>query len=304
MDKKWTNRDLAEPIVVRLNLGQPLSSDQAALHIAAGKSRFVGAVRTRSQLNMARIWLDEGSDDLVPAVDEETKVRLRKLRQAICAEFGEPDGLELRGWAWVWFAKRQCESSIHPRCEENWNAFLTERASDGRPAALTVPPFAVTERGLKERYVLAELVTQPFKMKLALDLGEYGRITAKRNVAPRLTKWRSTGLEPVIAQALEKLLGKRPDLISRSNGPRKFETPTLDRFDLYVALCKVYPGLRGQRYSGATILKCLATLVACRRGRRPNSHPCKAVDEVKLERYAVKALADSDWAHYFGFRRS
>lgn len=288
--------------MARLNLSQPLSSDQAALHIAAGKTRFVGAVGKRSQLNMARIWLDEGSDDLVPADDEETRVRLSQLRQAICVELGGPDGLELKGWAWVWFAKQKCATSVHPRCEENWDAFISERSSDGRPAALRVPPFAAAERQLKERYVLAELVTQQFNMELAFALCEHGRISAKRKVEPRLTKWRSTGLEPAIGQALEKLLGKRPDLIARSHGARKFETSRLDRFDLYVALCKVCPALAGQRYSGATILKCLATLVACRRGRRPNAHPFNAGEAADLNEYVSKALGDSDWAHHFGFR--
>lgn len=292
-----------EAMLARLDLSKPLSSDQAVLHIAAGRARFVGAVNGRSQLQMARDWLIEGSDELVPAVDAETKARLTLLREAICKAFGEPDGLELKGWAWVWFAKQRRAASVHPNCDENWEAFLRERSSDGRPAAIRVRSGVPADRGLKAQYVLARLVAQRFDMKLALDLGKWGRVTAQRKIAPRVATWRSTGLEPDVELALEKLLRKRPDLITRSDGPRKYVTVALDRFDLYVVLCRVYPALSGQRYSGATILKCLATLVACRRGRRPNAHPFKALDAVDLQHYAVQALEDGDWARYFGFRR-
>jgi hypothetical protein len=289
--------------MAKLDLERPLAADQALLHIATGTSRFVRTVGRRSQLQMAREWLAQGLDDLVPARSKANRDRLLLLRQAIVEVLGAGDGYELVGWAWIWFAKSACSGAIHPACAENWTAFLAERSSGTQRVAVIGPTDDSKPNGLRPRYELEKLVSGVFDLKLAMALGSHGQLTRPDSKSKSKVEWRSTGLEPEIRLALAKLARSRPDLLADGSPVKPYRSDRLDRFDLFVALCKVHEPLSEVQYSGATLLKCLQSLVATRRGRRLSSHPFEAPAAASLQDYVALTRSDKDWLSRVFFRR-
>lgn len=285
--------------MARLDLAHPLTADQALLHVATGSTRFVRSVGGSSQLAMARAWLAGGDDALLPSDLPRERNRLVRLRDALALALDSLDETQLPGWGWVWLAKDRAPDAIHPICEANWQAFVAERTSD-QPAAVLLPEDVAARSRMDTMYPLLQLVERPFDFATAINLARWGDVSPK--VPPRTISWRSTGLEPEVQRALDALAKARPGLLSRSKKGKAYRSDELDRFDLYVALCRVHPALSATRYSAATILRCLTTLVACRRGRRPSAHPYHAPQTDALEVYAEDALRDEDWLRYFGFR--
>jgi len=286
--------------VARLDLTRPLTPDQALLHIATGNTRFVKGVRGKSQLGMAREWLSSGDDLHLPSNAPADRKRLVELRGAMSRALGDLDELELPGWAWVWLAKDRAPDSIHPTCETNWREFVTERSSVGSPATLALPGKVAAKEGMDSAHELRSLVDEPFDFGMAIKLAKWGEVSPKAERPA--AQWRSTGLEPDVQRALAALARTRPQLLWHTREGKPYRSDTLDRFDLYVALCRVHPVLLATRYSATTILKCLTTLVACKRGRRPSAHPYVAPQPEGLGTYANEALCDDDWLRYFGFR--
>ncbi|MBN8505522.1 MAG: hypothetical protein J0L58_13715 [Burkholderiales bacterium] len=289
--------------MTRLDLALPLAADQALLHIATGTSRFVRSVRGRSQLQMARDWLALGGDGVVPTRNKANRDRLTLLRQAMSDQLGGIDGYELAGWAWFWLAKSSCPSAIHPACDENWGKFLAERSSSTQRATVTGPIDAKNPGVPRQRYELENLVRGKFDLARAMLLGNRGQLTPPQVRRQARVEWRSTGLEPEIRLALQKLAKSRPDVLTDGSLGKPYRCEVLDRFDLFVALCKVHAPLEDSRYSGATLLKCLQTLVATRRGRRPSSHPFEAPLAKALLGYVAAAKSDQDWLNRVYFPR-
>lgn len=289
--------------MAKLNLEHPLSPDQALLHIATGTSKFVGAVDGRPKLTATREWLAEDADAPAPSTNARNRDRLKQLRAALDKVLEGGDGYNLKGWVWLWFAKSSCPAAVHPACARNWSSFLTERSAGSQGAAVVVSPEAAKKNELRQRYDLEKLANNEFDLALALLLGRLGKVTPILPASQPVAAWRSTGLEPEMRLALEKLARSRPDLLADADLGKPYRCDRLDRFDLFVALCKAHRRMADVRYSGVTLLKCLQTLVATRRGRRPSSHPFEAPNADGLFRYVKKVASHKEWLSSVYFRR-